>query len=41
MILDGAAIDAWLSGDAAEALAVPLADELMGDRAALSSGPVG
>lgn len=29
VILHGAAKDAWLTGDAAEALAMPLADELM------------
>ena len=29
VILHGHAIDAWLNGDAADALAVPLADELM------------
>ena len=29
VILHGAAIDAWLTGDAAAALALPMADELM------------
>jgi len=29
VILNGAAIDAWLIGDAAAALALPIADELM------------
>ncbi len=29
VILHGAAIDAWLTGDAAAALAMPMADELM------------
>lgn len=29
MILHGAAIDAWLTSDAAAALALPMADELM------------
>ena len=29
VILNGAAIDAWLTGDAAAALALQIADELM------------